>query len=179
MEKEKVKSEIIDWIKSILLAIVIAFFIKTFIFNTTYVLGISMNPTLYEKDRLFTNKVSMKLLGVKREDIIVLEAPDVPGKDYIKRVIAVEGDIVEIKDGKVYLNGKVLEENYLEDNIYTHTYDQSYWEVPEDHVFVLGDNRHEGASVDSRIFGPVPIESVKGVSNFRYFPFNNKFGKLE
>ncbi len=179
MEKEKVKSEVIEWIKSILLAIVIAFFIKTFIFNTTYVLGNSMNPTLYEKDRLFTNKVSIRLSDVKRKDIIVLEAPDAPGRDYIKRIIGVEGDIVEIKDGKVYLNGEVLEEDYLGNDVYTHIYGESYWEVPEDHVFVLGDNRQEGASKDSRFFGCVSIESIKGIANFRYFPFNDKFGKLE
>ncbi len=178
MEKEKMKNEIIEWVKSILLAIVIAFFIKTFIFNTTYVLGNSMHPTLYEKDRLFTNKVGMKLFDLKRKDIVVLEAPDAPGRDYIKRVVGVEGDTVEIKSGKVYLNGKLLKEDYIEKDVYTHTYNQNYWEVPKDHVFVLGDNRREGASKDSRFFGCVPIDSIKGVANFRYFPFNNEFGKL-
>lgn len=179
MDKDKVKGELIEWIKSIILAIVIALFIKTFIFNTTYVLGNSMHPTLHEKDRLFTNKLSMRLFEVDREDIVVIEAPDVPNKDYIKRIIGKEGDSIEIKDGEVYLNGVKLDEDYLDRNIYTHTYGQSYWEVPKGHVFVLGDNREEGASKDSRFFGCVPKDSIKGIANFRYFPFNNRFGKLE
>lgn len=179
METNKVKGEIIEWIKSILLAIVIALFIKTFIFNTTYVLGNSMHPTLHEKDRLFTNKLSMRFSEIKRKDIVVIEAPDAPDKDYIKRVIGKEGDLVEIKDGKVYLNGEKLEEDYLAKDVYTHTYGQSYWKVPKDHVFVLGDNREEGASKDSRFFGCVPVDTIKGVANFRYFPFNERFGKLE
>lgn len=179
MDKDKVKGELIEWIKSILLAIVIALFIKTFIFNTTYVLGNSMHPTLREKDRLFTNKLSMRLFEVEREDIVVIEAPDVPNKDYIKRIIGKEGDSIEIKDGEVYLNDVKLDEDYLDRNVYTNTYGQSYWEVPKGHVFVLGDNREEGASKDSRFFGCVPIDSIKGIANFRYFPFNERFGKLE
>ncbi len=177
-KKQESQNEIIEWIKSIVLAVILAIIIKTFIFNTTYVLGNSMYPTLYERDRLFTNKISMYFSKVKRGDIIVLKAPDAPDRDYIKRVIGVGGDVVEINDGKVFLNGKVLKENYLEDGVYTHIYDQNYWEIPKGYVFVLGDNRHEGASKDSRFFGCVPEESIKGIANFRYFPFNNRFGKL-
>src|SRR5690554_7455551 len=90
------KSETMEWIRSILLAIVIAVLIKTFIFNTTYVLGNSMYPTLHEKDRLFANKLPLYFSGPERGDVIVLEAPDAPGKDYIKRVIGLGGDTVAI-----------------------------------------------------------------------------------
>ncbi|HSH34721.1 signal peptidase I [Schnuerera sp.] len=172
------KSETIEWIKSILLAIVIALLIKTFIFNTTYVLGNSMYPTLYEKDRLFANKIPLYFSGPKRGEIVVLKAPDASNKDYIKRVIGLEGDTVAIIDGEVYLNGEVLEENYIEEGAYTHIYGENYWEVPDGHVFVLGDNRDEGASKDSRYFGCIHLDSIKGITNFRYFPFNNRFGKL-
>ena len=81
------KNEAIEWIKSIAIAIVVAIFIKTYIFNSTYVLGNSMHPTLHEKDRLFAVKVSLYFSEPDRGDIIVLEAPDDPNKDYIKRVI--------------------------------------------------------------------------------------------
>lgn len=172
------KSETIEWIKSILTAIVIAILIKTFIFNTTYVLGNSMYPTLHEKDRLFANKISLYFSGPSRGDVIVLKAPDAPGKDYIKRVIGIEGDTVEIKDGKVYLNGELLEEEYIDIDSYTHAYNESIWEVPEGHLFVLGDNRAEGASKDSRYFGCIDIKSVKGITGFRYFPINNRFGRI-
>lgn len=182
MKEEKKKSnssEIIEWIESILLAIIIAVFIKTFLFNTTYVLGNSMYPTLYERDRLFANKIPLYFSGPDRGDIVILEAPDDPDKDYIKRVIAIGGDTVSIIDGKVYLNGNLLKEDYIEEEAYTHVYGQNYWEVPEGHVFVLGDNRRDGASKDSRYFGCVPLESIKGIVNFRYFPFNHRFGRLK
>lgn len=177
--KRNNNSEAIEWIKSILLAIIIAVFIKTFLFNTTYVLGNSMYPTLHERDRLFANKIPLYFSGPDRGDIVILKAPDDPDKDYIKRVIAIGGDTVSIIDGKVYLNGELLKEDYVEENAYTHVYGQNYWEVPEGYVFVLGDNRRDGASKDSRYFGCVPVESIKGIVNFRYFPFNNRFGRIE
>lgn len=178
-KKESTKNEIMEWIKSIALAIIVAILIKTFIFNTTYVLGSSMHPTLNEKDRLFTNKLTLYFSKPDQGDIVILKAPDNPNKDYIKRVIGLPGDTVEIIDGKVYLNGEMLDENYLEEGAYTHTYDDSQWIVPEDQLFVLGDNREEGASKDSRYFGCIPIDSIKGKANFRYFPFDSRFGVLK
>lgn len=177
-KKTNEKSEVFEWVKSIILAIVIAVLIKSFLFNTTYVLGNSMYPTLYERDRLFANKIPLYFSGPNRGDIIILEAPDDPDKDYIKRVIGVGGDTVAIIDGYVYLNGQLLKEDYIDENAYTHVYGENYWEVPEGYVFVLGDNRKEGASKDSRYFGCVPLESVKGIVNFRYFPFNHRFGRV-
>lgn len=174
-----IKSETIEWIKSIATAVVIAILIKTFIFNTTYVLGNSMYPTLHEKDRLFANKISLFFGGPSRGDVVVLKAPDVPDKDYIKRVIGIEGDIVEIKDGKVYVNGSMLKEEYLVNDSYTHIYDESIWEVPKGHVFVLGDNREEGASKDSRYFGCISTKTIKGITGFRYFPVDDRFGKID
>lgn len=178
-EKTGDKNETIEWIKSIATAVVIAILIKTFIFNTTYVLGNSMFPTLQEKDRLFANKISLYFSAPSRGDIVVLEAPDEVKKDYIKRVIGIEGDSVEIKEGKVYLNGEMLEESYLDEDAYTQTYNESYWEIPKDNLFVLGDNREPGASKDSRVFGYIPADSVKGITGFRYFPINNRFGKVD
>lgn len=178
-EKNKdVKNETIEWIKSIVTAVVIAILIKTFVFNTTYVLGNSMYPTLHEKDRLFANKISLYFRGPSRGDVIVLKAPDAPDKDYIKRVVGIAGDKVEIKDGKVYVNGSMLKEEYLVNDSYTHVYDESLWEVPEGDVFVLGDNREEGASKDSRYFGCISIKSIKGITGFRYFPIDDRFGKI-
>ncbi|CAK7070656.1 signal peptidase I [Tissierella sp. P1] len=179
-EKNKdVKNETMEWIKSIATAVVIAILIKTFVFNTTYVLGNSMYPTLHEKDRLFANKISLYFGGPSRGDVIVLKAPDAPDKDYIKRVIGIEGDVVEIKDGKVYVNGSMLEEEYLINDSYTHVYDESIWEVPKGHVFVLGDNREEGASKDSRYFGCISAKTIKGITGFRYFPIDDRFGKIQ
>lgn len=178
-KKEGAKSEAVEWIKSILLAVVIAVLIKAFVFNTTYVLGNSMYPTLHEKDRLFANKIPLYFSGAKRGEIVVIEAPDISNRDYIKRVIGIEGDTITILDGQVYLNGDALTEDYLEGETYTHVYGENYWEVPEGYIFVLGDNRNEGASKDSRYFGCIPESSVKGITGFRYFPLNNRFGKIK
>lgn len=178
-EKNEAKSEAMEWIKSIATAIVIALLIKTFVFNSTYVIGNSMYPTLLEKDRLLAIKIPLYFSGPSRGEVVVLEAPDSVNKDYIKRVIGLEGDKVEILDGRVYLNGELLIEDYIEEGSYTHTYTGDYWIVPEGEVFVLGDNREEFASKDSRYFGCVPIDSVKGITGFRYFPFDNRFGKIK
>lgn len=178
-ENENKKNETIEWIKSIVTAIVIAILIKTFVFNSTYVLGNSMYPTLKEKDRLFALRVPLYFSGPSRGDVIVLKAPDNVDKDYIKRVIGLEGDTVQVIDGKVYLNGVLLIEDYIDIDSYTHIYDQDTWVVPNDEVFVLGDNRLEGASKDSRYFGPIPLDSIKGVTGFRYFPFDKRFGKIK
>ncbi len=183
MEEKKeqgrnIKSETMEWIKSIATAVVIAIIIKTFLFNTTYVLGNSMYPTLHEKDRLFANKVSLYFKGPDRGDVVVLEAPDVAKKDYIKRVIGIEGDIIEINDGRVYVNNDLLIEDYIGESTYTHVYEETMWEVGKGQVFVLGDNRAEGASKDSRFFGCVSIKSIKGITGFRYFPIDGRFGNI-
>jgi signal peptidase I len=178
-EGKKKNNEALEWIRSIIAAIVIALVIKTFVFNTTYVLGNSMYPTLHERDRLFALKVPLYFNGPSRGDIIVLEAPDSPEKDYIKRVVGISGDTVEIEDGEVYLNGEILEEDYLEGNPYTHIYNDSIWVVQEGEVFVLGDNREEGASKDSRYFGTISLDTVKGITDFRYYPIDDRFGKIE
>lgn len=172
-------SETIEWVKSIAIAVVLAFLIKNFVFNSTYVLGQSMRPTLQEKDRLFAFKVPLYFRDPKRGEVVVMEAPDDKRKDYIKRVIGIEGDLVEIHEGSVYLNGNILEEEYTNQDAYTHVYDEDSWLVPEGKVFVLGDNRLEGASKDSRYFGCVPLSAIKGITGFRYFPFNERFGKIK
>lgn len=170
--------EVWDWTKSIVLAILIALLIKTFLFNSTYVLGNSMYPTLHERDRLFTSKVGYYIGEPRKGDIVVLKAPDDPSKDYIKRVVGTKGDFIEIKDGKIYVNGELLNEYYLVEGSYTYTYEASTWEVPDGYIFVLGDNRDKGESKDSRSFGNVSIDQVKGKAIFRYYPFNARFGFL-
>jgi signal peptidase I len=178
-EKDKSKNETIEWIKSIVTAIVIAVLIKTFVFNSTYVLGNSMYPTLKEKDRLFAVRVPLYFSGPSRGDVVVLEAPDNADKDYIKRVIGLEGDKIKISEGKVYLNDDMLMEPYINDDAFTHIYNEDTWLVPTGYAFVLGDNRLEGASKDSRYFGSIPLDSIKGVTGFRYYPIDKRFGKIK
>ncbi len=171
------KKEIIEWTKCIVISVLVALLIRTFIFNSTKVIGSSMYPTLEENDRLFSNKIVYIVGELKRGDIVIIKAPDDPKKDYIKRIVGLEGDKIDIIDGLVYLNDEQLKEDYIELGSFTETHQDSSWEVPENHVFVLGDNRAPGASKDSRSFGIISKDNVKGKAALRYYPLD-KFGLL-
>lgn len=171
-KKNSVMREIGSWILVLVFAVILAAFIKTFIFNTVLIDGPSMNPTLENGDRLITLKLPYFFTNPKRGDVIVFESPISPGDDYIKRVIGVEGDEIRIEDGSVYVNGKKLEESYIEKDIYTFTSNGDHWQVGKDKLFVIGDNRQVNKSVDSRYFGEISTNVVEGRGVFRYYPFN-------
>lgn len=164
-----------SWLRRLVIYIIIALLLRFFVFNITLVDGKSMYPTLDDGDRLITEKLSLNWRKVKRGDILVIHAPDKVNQNYIKRVVGIAGDHIELIDGKVYLNGEVLKENYIVDNPTFPYRGISSWDIQEGQVFVMGDNR--GASNDSRSFGPIDEKEVMGVSIFRLFPFS-KFGKL-
>lgn len=170
--------ETLDWLLHIAIALAVGILIVTFVGQRTIVHDISMQPTLVEGDNLLVEKLSTKLGGLHRGDIIVFDDPLEP-KQLIKRLIALEGEKVEIReDGKVYINGTLLEEKYLGQEIRSNTLGDSQYMnmvVPKGHVFAMGDNREH--SQDSRIFGPVEIRHISGKAIFRFFPFG-KFGKL-
>lgn len=174
----KISPETIEWIKSIGIALIIAIFINTFLFRTTRVKGDSMNPTLKEKDRMVSIKASLYFHNPSRGDVIVFKIPNTENRSYIKRVIGIEGDKIEILAGQVYLNDELLIEDYISEDVFTHTEIEISWIVPKDELFVLGDNRNPDASYDSRGFGTIPLDSVKGITNFRYFPFGEDFGNV-
>lgn len=155
-------------------ALLIAFLITHFLLSSTRVEGRSMAPTLQEGDRLFVDKMGTQISALHRGDIIVFRSPD-ENKDYIKRIIAFPQEYVQIDEGLVYINGKRLDEPYI-DSAYTHTSDHKEWYVGEDQVFVLGDNRAEGASRDSRAFGPIERSALKGHAFFRYLPIGRMGG---
>ncbi|MGL4913569.1 MAG: signal peptidase I [Romboutsia sp.] len=175
---EKVKKEIIEWIKVFALAIVFAFVITQFI-KPTLVRGDSMYSTLEEGDYLIINRMSYKLKEPKYGDIIVfesdLEQDDGTSKDLVKRVVGVGGDTVKIENSKVYVNGQELNEPYIHNEITEGNIDTV---VPEGKVFVLGDNRE--ISLDSRYesVGFIDDSDILGKVVVRLYPFN-KIGKLE
>lgn len=172
-EKKSLFDEIMGWIMALVFAIILALFIKTYIFSTTLVDGSSMYPTLEHNDRLITLKLSLLFDDPDRGDIVIFESPLNPSDDYIKRVIAIEGDEVRIDDGSVYVNGKKLAETYIENGIKTQLENNlGYWHINEGMVFVLGDNRQFRKSTDSRVFGEISEDIIKGHAVFRYYPFN-------
>lgn len=161
---------------SIGIAVIIGLLIVTFVGQRTIVHDISMEPTLHEGNNLIVEKLSVRFGGLKRGDIVVLDSPG-ESRQLIKRLIAFEGEKVEIKDGKVYINGKQLKESYLK-NVVTEPREglpeYSSLTIPAGKVFVLGDNRPE--SLDSRTFGPVDKSTLRGRAVYRIYPFN-KIGK--
>jgi signal peptidase I len=161
----------VEWVAVVVGALVVALVVKTFLFQAFYIPSGSMEPTLEKGDRVLVNKLSYDLHDVHRGDVVVFELdPAEVGadgiKDLIKRVIGLPGDVIETRDGVVYINDSPLEEPYLTDG--TKTGDPTDGQnpsierqtVPDGHVYVLGDNRSNSA--DSRYRGPIPIDSIVG-----------------
>jgi signal peptidase I len=146
-------------------AIVIALLIHVFLAQATRVYGQSMEPNLHTDERLVIEKFSYHFHGPRRGDVVVLRDPGGTPELLIKRVVGLPGERVTLADGKVYIDGKPLDEPYLDQS--TNGGGRS-WVVPPLSVFVMGDNR--SASRDSRIFGPVPLEELVGKALFRYWP---------
>jgi len=159
--------EIKEWVSTILIAIVLVIIIRTFLLDSRVVPSSSMEPSILPNDRLFVEKISHRLFGLERGDVIVFEPPEGSEfqDDMIKRLIALPGDTVEIKDGKLYLNGEPQEEPYLKEPV---NYEMPKQVVPEGKIFVLGDNRNR--SLDSHAWGFADIDSVKGKAWITYWP---------
>lgn len=161
------QSEAWEWIRTIIIAVVIALVIKSFFFDTARVVGSSMVPTLENGDFLLVNKIGYRLGEPEFGDIVILEAN--AQDEYVKRVIGLPGDTIEVKDQVAYRNGEALDEPYINPGTYP---DYPKITVPEGKYFVMGDNR--GNSKDSRFadLGPIEKERIESHAIFRYWPFN-------
>jgi signal peptidase I len=158
---------LLDLLETILLAAVLFVGINA-VSARIRVESISMQPTLYEGDFIIVNKLAYKLGTPSRGDVIIFHAPPDPtGEPYIKRVIGLPGDTVEVNGGEVYINGVPLREPYIKAAPNYH----NTFHVPLDSLFVLGDNRNN--SSDSHSWGPVPIRDVIGKAELVYLPFNH------
>jgi signal peptidase I len=176
----KKKNEVWEWLKAIVIAVLLAGGIRYFVFAPIIVDGHSMMPTLHDHDRMIVNKLSYKIGQPKRFDIIVFHAEE--DKDYIKRVIGLPGDRIEYKNDTLYVNGKAYKEPYL-DEYKKQVIDGPLTEpftleeitgketVPEGHLFVMGDNRRY--SKDSRHIGFIPMDKVVGKTNIVYWPLSD------
>ena len=162
-------AEIKDWVVSILIAIVLAMFIRYFIVELYLVEGPSMRPTLLHGERLVVNKFIYYFKTPQRGEIIVFRYPRDPSRDFIKRVIGVPGDTVEVRDGKVFRNGEQLDESYT---LEVTRGGMPTSKVPEGHLFVMGDNRNNSEDSRSRAVGFVPYEMVKGKAVMVFWPLD-------
>lgn len=159
------KSFFMELFQTLVLAALLYFAIDA-VFARVRVLNISMQPTLFEGDIVLVNKLAYKLGEMKTGDVVIFHDPYNREEDFIKRLIGKPGDFVEVKNGDVYVNGELLEEPYTAaDPMYSGS-----WQVPEDAIFVLGDNRNQ--SSDSHSWGFVPLEDVVGKALVVYWPLD-------
>lgn len=202
-KKKNYLRSLLEWLVAILIALVLSLFIVSNVATLTQIKEMSMEPTLYENDRILIYKLGYFFEEPERGDVVILNqnikekglisnikyeiedirdsivyrfTGNIKKNNLIKRVIGVYGDIIDIRDGKVYINGQLAVEDYAK-GITNQGHSINYpVEVPKGSVFVLGDNREN--SLDSRDLGFVKISSIKGKAVFRLYPFKN-LGKIE
>ena len=164
---------IISFLETVVVALVISIVLYIFVMTPHEVIGNSMHPTYKNGEYLMANKITYRIREPQRGDVVIFKYSET--QDFIKRIIALPGDTVMLKDGQLYINGTLLDEsNYLNDTVYTNGGDflkeGESKTIPEGEYFVCGDNRPQ--SSDSRVFGPVEENNIKGKAWVVYFPFS-------
>jgi len=168
------RKEIRVWTRDLLIAIGLALVIIVFLYQPVKVEGTSMAPLLSDQERIFINKFVYRFEPIQRGDVVVFWYPLDRTKSFIKRVVGLPGETVEIRQGAVYVNGKVVPEPYVPPQ-YEDLSDFGPVRVPTDSYFVMGD--HRVSSNDSRVFGPVASRFIYGRAVFAYWPVDH-FGSL-
>jgi len=166
--------ELKAWARDLVIALGLAMVIIVFFYQPVKVEGTSMAPLLMDQERIFINKFVYRFERIERGDVIVFWYPLDHSKSFIKRVIGLPGDQIEVRRGRLYINGKTFEEPYVPPEFV----DMSAYgpvRVPSGQYFVMGD--HRISSNDSRIFGPVPGAFIYGKAVFAYWPWNH-FGSI-
>lgn len=162
----------LEWVVVVGGALVAALLIKTFLFQAFFIPSASMEPTLQIGDRVLVNKLSYRFGDIDRGDLVVFKRPDLDAesaavvRDLIKRVIALPGETIEARDGDIYIGGQRLEEPYLPQGTISENLPSQV--IPAGTVWVMGDNRTN--SRDSRVLGPVDIDTVHGRAFVRIWP---------
>jgi signal peptidase I len=168
------RNEIRVWTRDLLIAIGLALVIIVFLYQPVKVEGTSMAPLLSDQERIFINKFVYRFEPIQRGDVVVFWYPLDHSKSFIKRVVGLPGETVEIRQGAVYVDGKIVPEPYVPPQ-YEDLSDFGPVRVQKDNYFVMGD--HRISSNDSRVFGPVASRYIYGRAVFAYWPVDH-FGSL-
>jgi signal peptidase I len=168
------RNEIRVWTRDLLIAIGLALVIIVFLYQPVKVEGTSMAPLLSDQERIFINKFVYRFEPIQRGDVVVFWYPLDHSKSFIKRVVGLPGEAVEIRQGAVYVDGNIVPEPYVPPQ-YEDLSDFGPVRVPKDSYFVMGD--HRISSNDSRVFGPVASRFIYGRAVFAYWPVDH-FGSL-
>lgn len=164
---QRLGAELVTWVKTLASAGVYATLIVTFVFQVARVDGVSMAPTLQNQDRLIVNKLAYRFHDPQIGDIVMLLYPLDPDKSYVKRVVAREGDLLQIRDGRVFRNDVALDDSFVPPAYRGHD-DWGPEVVPEGSYFVMGDHRTQ--SSDSRHWRYVPKKYIVGKVQLRWWP---------
>lgn len=170
----QLRRELRSWTRDLAVALGLALAIIIFLYQPVKVEGTSMAPLLSNQERIFINKFVYRFEPIERGDVVVFWYPLDRSKSFIKRVVGLPGETVEIRSGNLYINGIELAEpyvpaSYLDSSKYPPTV------IPQSEYFVMGD--HRDSSNDSRVFGPVPRQFIYGKAVFAYWPVDH-FGSL-
>ncbi|NIK77916.1 signal peptidase I [Paenibacillus castaneae] len=166
------RKELGDWIKTMVIALAVVLVLHFYVFNLSKVQGHSMEPTLTENEWLFVNKIVYLVSKPKVGDVVILREPGTLAKHkkfLVKRIVGMPGDRIEVYDQRLYRNGELVEESYTDTLIEDMSYGPEV--IMPGHYFVMGDNRHARASLDSRSFHAVSDELIRGRADFILWPF--------
>jgi signal peptidase I len=167
-------------LRDVIFALMMATLVVVFVVQPVKVEGTSMLPRLHDGERIFVNKLIYYKLpdlrkygwpALERGDVVVFWPPHDPDKSYVKRIIGLPGETVEVRAGRIYINGQELNEPYLDPHMNAAHATQSPVQVKEHYYFVMGDNRDN--SSDSRVWGLVPEKYIYGKALFRYWPLSD------
>ena len=174
--------ELREWAVAIIAAVLIALFVRQFVFTLVNVKGASMEPSLHENDRLYVNRL---FYTPEKGDVVIFRPKTDPNRPYVKRVIATEGDTVyiDLRTGEVYVNDEIIDEPYIKaKSKAVHGYisklirEDRYAKddpilIKKGYVWCMGDNRNN--SLDSRELGPIPVDEIIGGAVFRFWPLDS------
>ncbi len=170
----QLRRELRSWTRDLAIALGLAVVVMIFLYQPVKVEGTSMNPLLSDQERIFINKYVYHFEPIDRGDVVVFWYPLDRSKSFIKRVVALPGETIEIRAGEVYVDGRKLEDQYVPAG-YLDGSNYGPRKIPVDSYFVMGD--HRDSSNDSRVFGPVPRQYIYGKAVFAYWPVDH-FGSL-
>lgn len=161
-----------DWSKDFVKALLFFLLLQTYVIQGFVVEGACMEPELHSHEKIIVNKMIYHLKDPQVGDVVVFTYPLEPGKDFVKRVVGVPGDVVEIKDGYLYRNGKMMKETFVKEYVFGN---YGPLKIPHDKLCVMGDNRNY--SHDSRAWGLLDKKLVKGRAEVKFWPVS-QFGLI-
>jgi signal peptidase I len=168
--QSQLRHELRNWTRDLAIALGLAIVVMIFLYQPVKVEGNSMNPLLSDQERIFINKFVYHFEPIDRGDVVVFWYPLDRSKSFIKRVVGLPGETIQIRAGDVFIDGHELSDQFVPPN-YLDGSNYGPLKIPADQYFVMGD--HRDSSNDSRVFGPVPRSLIYGKAVFAYWPVDH------